>query len=270
MSESTVVLKKKNRLGGKRGAGSGPIDRVREIDVEVRNHRLSLLSHVRRRWKISLLQILQLANQRLLWRATGAGIPLDRTLVDHDREGETRVSLRFGHDELCGLVDIVVRTIPINDDAIDSAADHVRDLIVNLPRVGRAVADVHVVRTSEPHEQVSIDLCVRARIEQRVHIHFAYVAGSRIAIGLTNEIVGGAGIVRRLCRECRGGHDIVTGRTYTGHRQQQSCSAECLSKHLPSGAEALQPGSRGRHAPPVDSSEPAVLLKPYSGTRRNN
>ena len=56
----------------------------------------------------------------------------------------------FGHDEFCGLIDAVVRTIPIDDDAVDAAADHVRDLIVDLRRVGRTVADVHMVRATEP------------------------------------------------------------------------------------------------------------------------
>lgn len=182
-----------------------------------------------------------MTHQCLLRRATRAGIPLDCALVDHDRESEAGMGFRFRHDEFCGLVDVVVWTIPIDDDAVDSTADHVRDLIVNLLRVCRTVADIHVVRPSEPQEQMSIDLRVRARIEQRMHIHFAYVAGSGIAVGLLGKNIGSAGIVRRLGCERGSGHDIVSGHTYTGNLQQQRCDTEHLSKHLSSGAEEPRP-----------------------------
>lgn len=76
------------------------------------------------------------------------------------------MSFRFGHDQLCGLINTVVRTVPIDHDAVNAPADHVDDLIVNLCRIGRTVADVHVIRSPEPQEQMSIDLCIRARVKQ--------------------------------------------------------------------------------------------------------
>ncbi len=56
----------------------------------------------------------------------------------------------FRHHELCGLVDAVVWAVPIDNDAVDSPADHIRDLIVDLRCVGRTVANAHVVRPAKP------------------------------------------------------------------------------------------------------------------------
>lgn len=66
--------------------------------------------------------------------------------------------LGFCHDKLCSLVDAVVRSIPIDDDAIDPPADHVRDLIVDLGCVRGAVANVHVVRPTKPQKQMGVHL----------------------------------------------------------------------------------------------------------------
>ena len=66
MGESIVVLKKKMRLRGQRRVHCVPVDRIGKINVEVRNHRTSLHGHVCGRGEISLLDILQLADQRLL------------------------------------------------------------------------------------------------------------------------------------------------------------------------------------------------------------
>ena len=56
----------------------------------------------------------------------------------------------FGHYQLGGLISAVVGPVPVDYDAIDAAADHVRDLAMNLRGIGRVVTDVHVVRASEP------------------------------------------------------------------------------------------------------------------------
>ncbi len=72
MAEATVVLKQKDRLRGKGGVHSGPVDRVGEIDIEIRDHRAALLLHVRGGREIGLLDILQLADERLLRRAARA------------------------------------------------------------------------------------------------------------------------------------------------------------------------------------------------------
>ena len=162
VSESAIVLKEKDWLRGERCGRRGPIHGVVQVNVEVRDQRPSLLSHVRRRWKVGLLDVLQITDQRLLRRAARTGIPLDCTLVDHDREREAGMGFSFCHDEFGGLVFVIVRTIPIDDHAIDSAADHVGDLSVNVRGVRGTVTDVHVVRASEPDHEVGIDLGGRA------------------------------------------------------------------------------------------------------------
>lgn len=57
---------------------------------------------------------------------------------------------RFRHHQLRGLVGAVVWTIPVDDHAIDPAADHIGDLVVNLGRARRAIAHIHVVRAAKP------------------------------------------------------------------------------------------------------------------------
>jgi hypothetical protein len=198
VGEPAVVLKKKNRLGRKRGARGGPVNGVRQINIEIRDHWLPLLSHVSGGWEIGLLNVLQLAHQGFLRSASSTGIPLDRALINHDREGEAGMSLRFRHDEFCCVIFAVIRPVPVNDDAVNSATDHVGDLLVNLTSIRGVVADTHVVRSSEPDHQVRIDLAGRARIEQRVHIHFAHIASAGIAIRLLDKTGCRAGIVRGL------------------------------------------------------------------------
>jgi len=141
---------------------------------------------------------LQLADQRLLRRAARAGIPLDCALVDHDGEGESGMILRFCHHKFGGVVFAVVRTVPVNDHAVDTAADHVGDLLMNLSGIRGVVANVHVVRSSKPHHHVCVDLGGRPWIQQRVHVHFADVSGASIVVALFDKTVGGAGIVCRL------------------------------------------------------------------------
>ena len=237
MCKAVVVLKNKRRLGRERRADRVPVDRVRQIDIEVGHHRPPLLLEVGRRRKIRLLHVLHLTDECLLRRATAAGIPLDCALVDHDREGEAGMGLGFGHNEFCGLVDAVVRPVPVNDHAINTTTDHVRDLTVNLRRVGRVVADIHVVRRAEPQEQVSIDFGIRARVEQGVNVNLTDIGGAGITVGLVDETIGGAGVVRRLRSQRGGRNDKVIGREHTSRGQQQNCSTQTLSTHLSSGAE---------------------------------
>jgi hypothetical protein len=56
----------------------------------------------------------------------------------------------FGHDQLGGLINAVVRPVPVDYDAIDPATDHVCDLAMHLRRIGGVVPDVHVIRATEP------------------------------------------------------------------------------------------------------------------------
>jgi len=136
VGEPTIVLEEENRLGRKRSARGGPVNGVREVNIEIGDDRLSLLSHVGRRGKISLLNVLQLAHQCFLRRTACTGIPLDRALVDHDREREAGMTFRFRHDEFRGVILAVIRPVPVDDYAVNSATDHVGDLLVNLTGIG--------------------------------------------------------------------------------------------------------------------------------------
>jgi hypothetical protein len=158
-------LEPKQRFGTHGGIDGVPIDGVVLIDTEICNNGLPLLHHVRGRRKICLLDVLQLTDQRLLRRATGARVPLDGPGIDHDGKGEAGMGFRFRHDQLCGLINGIVGAIPVNDYAVDAAANHVLDLEVDLRRVGRTVSHIHVVRLSEPKQQMRINLRRRSRIE---------------------------------------------------------------------------------------------------------
>jgi len=71
--------------------------------------------------------------------------------------------LHFLHNAKCGGVgEWIARAIPVDDDAIDAAADHVSDLAVNLRWVLRVVADSHVSWVAKPGHQVRIDFGIGA------------------------------------------------------------------------------------------------------------
>ena len=104
---------------------------------------------------------------------------------------------RLVHHRLRGLIDSVVRTVPVNHYSIDPAADHVRNLPLDLGRVTGTVSHIHVARSSEPQHQVRKDLGRRPRIEQRVHIELADIVCAQVAVRLVHKTVCGAGVVTR-------------------------------------------------------------------------
>jgi hypothetical protein len=124
---------------------------------------------------------------------------------------------RFRHHQLRGLVFGIIGAVPVDDHAIDAAADHVIDLIRHLCRVGGAIADVHVVRLPKPDHQVSIDLGGRSRIKQGVNIDLADVPGAAVPVSLWRKATGRARVIRRLSAQGGGGYNVVgTGETHTG------------------------------------------------------
>lgn len=237
MSEAAIVLENKYGLGGQGGAGSRPIYAIGEVNVEVGDYRPAFLFQICGRGKISLLDVLQLVDQRLLRRAAGARVPLDRSLVDHNGEGEAGMSFGFCHYQFRGLVDAIVRTIPIDDDAVDSAADHIGDLFVNLTGVRGTVTDIHVIRSSEPQQKVGINFRGRARIKQRMHVYFADVASPGITVSLIDKAICRTGIVRRLRGQRGSGNDIICGRGHTSRGQEYTYCTQLLEPHFSSGAE---------------------------------
>jgi hypothetical protein len=221
--EAAVVLKEKCRMRAQRLIRRSPVDRrIREIDIEIRDHRLTFNRHVSRRSEISFFDVLQIADQRLLRRTSRAGIPLDRSLIDHDGERKSGMSLGLRHHQLRRLINRVVLSEPIDNHAIDPAADHVIDLTLHLRRVRGTVADVHVIRSAEPQHQMGIDFRARSRIQQRMHVHLADVSRAAITIGLSGEIVGCARIISGLRCERGSRHNVGrTGSTY--RRDGQHC-----------------------------------------------
>ena len=131
-----------------------------------------------------MLDVLQLADQSLLRGTAGAGIPLNRPLIDHDGEGESWMRFCLCHHQFRALVDAVIRSIPVDDHAFNPPADHVADLAMDLCRVRRTVTHVHVVRSPKPQQQMGIHLGCRAGIEQAVNIDLAHIAGWGVPIGL--------------------------------------------------------------------------------------
>jgi len=164
VGESVVILKQESRLCAERGGDGIPVDGIGKVDIEISDHWLAFDSHVSGRREIGLFDVLQLLDQRLLRRAPGAGIPLDGALVDHDGKCKAWMIFSLGHYELSSLIDRITGTIPINDHAGYAAADHVRHLALDLRRIGRTVADIHVVILSEPEHQVGVYLRCRAGV----------------------------------------------------------------------------------------------------------
>ena len=103
----------------------------------------------------------------------------------------------FGHNKLCGFIDIVAgsRPVPVDDYAIDASADHVVDLPMHLRGIRRAVSDVHVVGAAEPQHEMGIYLGVGTRIKQRMHVSLADVSRTGVAVGLRQETVGRARVI---------------------------------------------------------------------------
>lgn len=181
--KSVIVLEDQHRLRAHlRERGVPVYGRVRKVDVELSNYWLALHRHVGRRSEVGLFDVLQVIHQCLLRRATAAGIPLDRSLVDHDREGETGMGFGLCHDLQSGLIQSIARSIPVEDHAIDAPVDHVVNLALNFGGIGGVVADVHVVRLAEPEDHVGINFRSRTGVKQRVDINLAHIPGAEIAI----------------------------------------------------------------------------------------
>ena len=120
--------------------------------------------------------------------------------------------LHFLHHANRSSVCVVCGTVPINDQSIDAAADHVHDLAVNLSLVPGNVADLHVTVIAEPRHEVGNDLRARARIQKCMNILLADICSGRISVGLRHEAVCSACIVGGQCLQRCCGNDLqITG-----------------------------------------------------------
>ncbi len=116
--------------------------------------------------------------------------------------------------------------VPIHDDAIDAAADHVLNLPVYLARIGRIVADIDVRGVAPPRLYVNVNLCVCAGIEQIAQWQLAHRPRSRIAIRAARKLIACTGIVCRLGGKRGRGHNIdAPGRCNIKQTNDQQQSA---------------------------------------------
>jgi hypothetical protein len=160
--------------------------------------------------------------QCLLRSATGAGVVFDRSSIHHD--GESKSGVGFGLFHYLKGSEITGRSlpIPVNDDAINAAADHVLNLPRDLLGTGGVVSDIHMTGSTKPAHEVRINLCMISGIQQRVNIQFAEVAGGDVAVHLSFKSINRAGVVGRLLGQSGGRryHQIVG----VGDRlQNQAC-----------------------------------------------
>lgn len=232
MVEAVIVLKHEQRMRAHRGIRRIPVDAESQVDIKIGHHRLAIQGHVRRRREIRFLDVLQLIDQRLLRRASPTRIPLQRAFVDHDRKGESGMLLRLRHHQAGRLVDAVARPVPVDDHAVDPAADHVGDLVMDLVGIDRTVADVDVARLAPPHHHVRIHPRRVARIQQRMHIHLADVSRAPVAVNLRSEAVGRTCIVSGQRSDGSGGNDVAgTAPTHTRQCQKRDSTYQSCRTH---------------------------------------
>ncbi len=105
------------------------------------------------------------------------------------------MALRRRHYVLRSLVDGIAGPVPVDNHAIDAAADHVVNLTLGLRRVRLAVTNIHVVRLTEPKNHVSINLGRGPRVKQGVNVNLTYVSRASIVIRLSRKGVRGAGVI---------------------------------------------------------------------------
>src|ERR1700691_283342 len=124
------------------------------------------------------------------------------------------MALRRRHNLLCGLVDRVTLSVPVDDYAINAAAHHIVNLALHLRRICLAVADIHMARTTEPQNHMGIHLGGSPRIKQRVDIDLAYIPSALVVVRLLRKAVGRTRVVRGLSgKGCGGDYIIGTGLT---------------------------------------------------------
>ena len=150
-----------------------PVEAEVQIQIEVGDNRFPIDSHVGGRGEVRILDVLDLLDERLLWITSRARIPLQCPLIHHDDECKTGVALRLCHDQLCHGILKIPRAIPVHDHTVDSAADHVLDLAMDLCGIVGLVADVHRARSTKPKHEMGVDLRGGAWIQKRVDIQFA-------------------------------------------------------------------------------------------------
>ena len=203
--EPAAVLKNEIRVSAGSRFHGVPVDGVVQVNVKIRDHRPPVDSHVCRRRHKGLFYILHLFNQRLLRRTTLTGTQLYSAFIHHDGEREARMLFGFCHHRQRSLVgERVSKSVPVDDHAINAAADHVRNLTMDLRRILRAVPDVHMARIAKPGHQMRVHLAARTRIQEGMDIQLAGIAGTHISVALRLKGTRRTSIVGGFCLKSGG------------------------------------------------------------------
>ena len=196
MRETATVLENEIGVCAGRRFYRVPVDGVVQVDVKICDHRPAIDSHICRRRSERLFNVLHLFDERLLRRAARAGTQLYGAFIHHDGEREAGMLFDFRHYRQRGLIgEGISKPVPVDDHTIDAAADHVRDLTVNLRRILGVVADVHMTWIAKPGHQMRYHLAARARIQECMDVQLAGICGAHISVALRLESIRRAGIV---------------------------------------------------------------------------
>ena len=207
--ETTTVLKNEGWMSTGGCVDRVPVDGVMQVDIKVGDHRAPIDSHICGRRNKSLLHVLDLFNQRLLRRTASAGAQLYRAFIHHGGESEARMLFGLRHYRQRGFIaEGISKSVPIDDHTINAAADHVRDLTMDLRWILRVISHIHVARIAKPGHQMRVDLRICSRIQERMNIQFAGVASGNISIALGLERIRAAGVVGSLRAQGCGGNDF--------------------------------------------------------------
>ena len=93
----------------------------------------------------------------------GPAAIIERSGIFHQRERKSRMRLRLVHDFLGGLIVVgvfalsVAAPIPIDDDTVQAATDHVIHLFPDLKQIIGDIPDINVVAESKPGHQMRVD-----------------------------------------------------------------------------------------------------------------
>ena len=197
--ETTTVLKNEVRVSAGGRFHRIPVDGVMQVDVKIGDHGPSVDPHVCGRRYKGLFYVLHLFDERLLRRTALTRTQLDGAFIHHDGKSEAGMLFDFCHYRQRSLIgERVPKSIPVDDHALNTAADHVGNLTVNLRRILGVVTDTHMAWIAKPGHQMRVHLGTRSGIQERMDVHLAGIASSHVSVALRNKSIGRAGIVGSL------------------------------------------------------------------------
>src|SRR5215510_3799539 len=126
---------------------------------------------------------MQLLIQCLLRTAAWTRAKSNCPFIDHHGKSKSRVPFHFSYKTQRGLVsERIAEAVPVYDYSIDTAADHVIDLMSNLDGIMGVVAHVDMPWIAPPRHEVSVNSRGRTWIKQRMNVHLANVGRTHVAV----------------------------------------------------------------------------------------